>query len=276
MGRALDGVPFEMEKAGNVYEMVLSNGVSRIRLFQIHQFISMMPPEFRDGWSFINGRGPVSGSAVVSGSDRLSADQVYVWVLPSGKGRVKLRVWSDAIGQMTAEDPGRALWMISTLVDRELGEVGAMACLDGLELMDDDCDGSPIMLTELRGKLSDMGCPVGISAEECLDVYSTYRLNPPEEDLDWRMDVTVGSTCCAPLVSDYIKAEEDAMNDLQANGATAGFVFYPVEKFDGDTDAMHRFREDVIATIASKVENKTGALSWIDSFKNGVNTKESH
>lgn len=178
---------------------------------------------------------------------------------------MKLRVWSDAIGQMTAEDPGRALWMISTLVDRELGEVGAMACLDGLGLVDDDCDGSPIMLTELRGKLSDMGCPVGISAEECLDVYSTYRLNPPEEDLDWRMDVTVGSTCCAPLVSDYIKAEEDAMNDLQANGATAGFVFYPVEKFDGDTDAMHRFREDVIATIASKVENDTVRfIGWGD------------
>ena len=43
----------------------------------------------------------------------------------------------------------------------------------------------------------------------------------------WRLDNMVGSTCCVPLITGYLNADNDFMDDLHADGAVAGFFCYP-------------------------------------------------
>ena len=48
-------------------------------------------------------------------------------------------------------------------------------------------------------------------------------------EADWRLDVMAGSTCCVPLINGYLKADNDFMDDLHADGAVAGFFCYPLD-----------------------------------------------
>ena len=37
------------------------------------------------------------------------------------------------------------------------------------------------------------------------------------------------STCCVPLINGYLKADNEFMDDLHADGAVAGFFCYPLD-----------------------------------------------
>ncbi len=125
--------------------------------------------------------------------------------------------------------------MLSTLTDQVLGEIPAMALIDGFDVLDAPRDGVSVSLEELPQKLADMGMRTDWDAAAYLENhYTAYELEPNQDvDADWRMDVFAGSTCCPALVSGYLSNQSETMDAFHQNGAVPGFFCYPVDGFTG-------------------------------------------
>ena len=125
--------------------------------------------------------------------------------------------------------------MLSTLTDQVLGEIPAMALIDGFDVLDAPRDGVSVSLEKLPQKLADMGMRTDWDAAAYLENhYTAYELEPNQDvDADWRMDVFAGSTCCPALVNGYLSNQSETMDAFHQNGAVPGFFCYPVDGFTG-------------------------------------------
>ena len=131
---------------------------------------------------------------------------------------------------MFREEEGRAWWMLTTLTDQVLGEISHMWYIDDFDVLEKPKAEPSFLLSQLPDKLKEKGANLSTDPEAYLESYLGYEMEPNKDpDADWRLDTIVGSTCCAPLVNDYLKADNDFMDDLHADGAVAGFFCYPLD-----------------------------------------------
>ena len=104
-------------------------------------------------------------------------------------------------------------------------------------------------------------CSGGVQEE--LDRYTAYRGEEDQDpDADWRMDMIVGSTCCPPLIEDYLHGESQGMDELHRNGAVAGFLCYPLDGFTGQdpTQQLFDFRDALEAALKRRAGKEAFTL----------------
>ena len=101
-------------------------------------------------------------------------------------------------------------------------------------------------MSQLPNKLRERGLDLATHPEAYLESYLGYKMTPNEDpDADWRLDVMVGSTCCAPLINGYLNADNEFVDDLHAGGAVAGFFCYPLDTLreEEGTQKIFDFRD---------------------------------
>ena len=126
--------------------------------------------------------------------------------------------------------------LLCTLTDQVLGEVSSIALIHDLDIVEQPRSGTAVLLSELPGKLRDMGYTRWDDAGDYLEnSYIAYELEPVKDpEADWRLDVGAGSTRLPVLINDYMRSESGIMDDYHRDGIAAGFLCYPLDGFTGE------------------------------------------
>ena len=240
---AFSEVAFELGRNGEKYELILVPEGDRTRMFQLAYFQKRAPQEVLDRWNILVGRQPAANMGLRSGEWEISGDDVRIRLEQTGEKSFALFAYCEKLLPLLPEEEGRAWWMLTTLTDQVLGEIPHMRYIDAFHVLHEPGEEPCILLTELPGKLQDMGLDLSSDPEAYLEgSYTGYRMEPNEDpNGDWRLDVIAGSTNCTALVSEYLNNENGYMDALHADGAAAGFFCYPLESFTGENRSQQIF-----------------------------------
>ena len=254
LNHSFENICFEMGFNGEKYELILTPEGDRVKLFELLYLLRHVPDEVLEHWNILVGRQPTENIGLQINGWEISGDDVRIWVEKLGDTSVGLALYSEKLLPLLGEDENRAWWMLATITDQVLGEIPAMRYIDGFHVMKEPKGEPSALLSELPEILRDMGFDLSTDPESCH--YSAYRMEPDESpDADWRTDVIVGSTCCVPLIGEYLDGESDSMDMLHADGAVAGFFCYPLDGFSGEdrTQQIFDFRDRLETELAENL-----------------------
>ena len=226
-----DEISFEMGFNGEKHELILTPEGDKVKLFELVYFQKHAPKEVLEHWNILVGRQPLQniGLRTEDGWD-ISGDDVQIWLEEQGENSFAISAYCEKLLPMLREEEGRAWWMLTTLTDQVLGEIPHMRYIDSFDVLEEPKAEPSFLLSQLPDKLREQGLELSTDPEAYLESYLGYKMEPKQDpDADWRLDVMVGSTCCVPLLSGYLNADNDFMDDLHADGAVAGFFCYPLD-----------------------------------------------
>ena len=226
-----DEISFEMGFNGEKHELILTPEGDRVKLFELVYFQKHAPKEVREHWNILVGRQPSQNTGLRTEDGwNISGEDVQIWLEEQGENSFVLSAYCEKLLPVLREAEGQVWWMLTTLTDQVLGEIPHMRYIDSFDVLDQPKAEPSFPLSQLPDKLKEKGLDLSCDPEGYLESYLSYRLEPNEDpDADWRLDTIVGSTCCVPLINDYLNADNDFMDDLHADGAVAGFFCYPLD-----------------------------------------------
>lgn len=237
LSEAIDGIAFEIGSNGERFELVLSPEADRVRLFEICELLRRAPAEVLEGWDLRTGNRRNPGFRLQTEACELVSSDISVGIERKGD-YVSLTLHCPRLSGLMENDEDMVWWAVSSLMERVIGEIPAMAVLDGITVVSEPPGPDAVPLPQLPSRLVDMGFNMEIDAEGYLSTSITYRPEPVEDpDADWRLDIYSGSSRCAPLLRGYLTLQNDAMDMLHRDGAVAGFLVYSLESFQGDDRA---------------------------------------
>lgn len=226
-----DEISFEMGFNGEKHELILTPEGDKVKLFELVYFQKHAPKEVLEHWNILVGRQPLQNICLRTENGwNVSGDDVQIWLEEQGENSFAISAYCEKLLPMLREEEGRAWWMLTTLTDQVLGEIPHMRYIDSFDVLEEPKAEPSFLLSQLPDKLREQGLELSTDPEAYLESYLGYKMEPKQDpDADWRLDVMVGSTCCVPLLSGYLNADNDFMDDLHADGAVAGFFCYPLD-----------------------------------------------
>ena len=226
---------FELGVGGEKYELILSADGNRSALFPLVYFQRRAPESVLEHWNILVGRQPSAGFSLQAGELQVQAEDVLVWT-ESREDRVSLALYCEKLLPLMKAEEDKVWWLLCTLTDQVLGEVSSIALIHDLDIAKQPRSGAAVLLSELPGKLRDMGYTRWDDAGDYLEnSYIAYELEPVKDpEADWRLDVGGGSTRLPVLINDYMRAESGIMDDYHRDGIAAGFLCYPLDGFTGE------------------------------------------
>ncbi|MCI9144191.1 MAG: hypothetical protein HFH87_16490 [Lachnospiraceae bacterium] len=255
---AFEDVSFEMGFNGEKHELILTPEGDRMKLFQLVYFRNHAPAGVLEHWNILVGRQPAENIGLRFGDWEISGDDMRIWIERQGEEGVGLNAYCEKLHNAPGVDENQMWWMLVTLVDQILGEIPHMRYVDSFEVLDRPGEEPSVLLSELPQKLRGMGLNLSIGPEELLALYNGYHMEPDNDpDADWRMDVIAGSTCCVPILNEYLNGEKGYMDALHGDGAVAGFLCYPVDGFTGENRSQQIF--DFRDSLEAVLEQQAGA-----------------
>lgn len=226
-----DEISFEMGFNGEKHELILTPEGDKVKLFELVYFQKHAPKEVLEHWNILVGRQPLQNIGLRTENGwNVSGDDVQIWLEEQGENSFAISAYCEKLLPMLREEEGRAWWMLTTLTDQVLGEIPHMRYIDSFDVLEEPKAEPSFLLSQLPDKLREQGLELSTDPEAYLESYLGYKMEPKQDpDADWRLDVMVGSTCCVPLLSGYLNADNNFMDDLHADGAVAGFFCYPLD-----------------------------------------------
>ena len=196
-----------------------------------------------------------------TGNWSISSEEVLVWIEQLEKNKIGLSVYCEKLMPLLHEQKGQAWRILTTLTDKVLGEIPSMRYIGGFDVLETPKKDPSVPLSELSDKLKELGLDLSTDPEAHLDDYIAYQIEPDQdENAGFRSDVFIGSTRCPSLIRHYLNNENHAIDDLHADGAVAGFFFYPVGSFAGEN------RSQQISEFQDKIEGKLSAAGRPDAI----------
>ena len=228
---AFDEISFEMGFNGEKYELILTPEGNKVKLFELVYFQKHAPQQVLEHWNILVGRQANPNFGLWSGDWEISGDDVQIWLEDQGENCFVISAYCEKLLSMLRENENRMWWMLTTLTDQVLGEIPHIRYIDSFDVLEVPKEEPSVLLSKLPEKLKELDLDLSTDPENYLEnSYIGYKMKPNEDpDADWRLDVMVGSTCCAPLINGYLNADNDFMDDLYADGAVAGFFCYPLD-----------------------------------------------
>ncbi len=254
LGLAFADISFEMGYNGQKYELILTPEGNKVKLFELVYFQKHVPEKVLEHWNILVGRQPNQrmGLRTDDGWD-ISGDDVQIWLESQGENRFAISAYCEKLLPLLREEEGRAWWMLTTLTDQVLGEIPHMRYIESFDVLESPKGELSILLSRLPEKLQERGVELSTDPEDYLERYLGYEMQPNEDpEADWRLDVIAGSTCCPPLINDYLHHDNDSMDDLHADGVVAGFFCYPLDGFSGEDRSrqIFDFRDKLEETLS--------------------------
>ena len=247
---AFDDVSFELGKGGEKHELILTPEGERCKLFPLVYFARHAPASVREHWDIHVGRTAFLG-ALRTDDYSIEMTDVAVWFAPDGDG-IALTVYCEKLLPLLKEDENRAWWMLSTIVDRALGEIASIRLIHDFEVLDAPREEPPMLLTDLPKALEEAGLSLDSDAEDYLEhSYLAYEREPQDiSDTSWRFDVCTGSTRLPAILSAYTENDAALVDMYHADGIAAGFLAYPLtDALRADSEAPLTFRDALMTAI---------------------------
>ena len=231
LNQAFDEISFEMGFNGEKHELILTPEGDKVKLFELVYFQKHAPKEVLEHWNILVGRQPFQNIGLRTNDGwEISGDDVQIWLEEQGENSFAISAYCEKLLPMLRDEEGRAWWMLTTFTDQVLGEIPHMRYIDSFDVLEEPKAEPSFLLSQLSDKLREQGLELSTDPEAYLESYLGYKMEPNKNpEADWRLDVMAGSTCCVPLINGYLKADNDFMDDLHADGAVAGFFCYPLD-----------------------------------------------
>lgn len=260
LSHAFADVNFELGFNGRKYELILSPEGDQAALFALAYFCRRAPRAVLERWNILAGRQPSSGFrlCVSDFQEGVCAGDVRVWAEKKGEApenvKAALTLYCEKLLPLLQESEDAVWWMLSLLTDQAIGEIPAMAYIEGFTVAAAPKPGPSISLEALPEALEAMGCALCLDPDHYLDNgYTAYEMKPDEDpDADWRLDVFAGVTRCPALVNEYLAGQSGAMDRFHQDGAVPGFLCYPLDCFAGEAErgkAVLDFRDGLEAYL---------------------------
>ena len=233
---ALRDTSFELGFNGEKYELILSPEGLRSRLFPLVYFQKQAPESVLEHWNIWIGRQPAKGFMLRAGEMEIRAEDVQMWAEETEDHQVSLVLCCEKLTPILKEDTDKVWWALSMLVDQTIGEVSAIAFVDGFDVYAQPKDEPAMLLSQLPELLQSMGLSFWRDGSDYLEnSYLAYELEPVEApEADWRLDVYTGSCRLPVLINDYLTARSDMVDEYHKDGIAAGFLLYPLSGFTGE------------------------------------------
>ncbi len=259
-----DEISFEMGFNGEKYELILTPEGDKVKLFELVYFQRHAPEKVLEHWNILVGRKPIRniGLRTDDGWD-ISGKDVQIWLEEQGKNSFAISAYCEKLLPMLQEEEGRAWWMLTTLTDQVLGEIPHMRYIDNFDVLDTPKAEPSIFMSQLPDKLREKGLDLSTDPEAYLENYTGYQMKPKEDpEADWRLDVMVGSTSCAPLINGYLNAGNDFIDELHADSVVAGFFCYPLDTLreEEGSQKIFNFRDKLEEALTAGDAPETPAL----------------
>ena len=252
---------FEVGRTGKRYQLILSPDGDRARLFPLVYLKRQAPAALLERWDVLVGRQPAAELDLQLDGWSVRAEEVQAWVEKQGEESVSLTLWCEKLLPLLRTDGEKAWTMLTLLTDQVLGEVNAIAHIQGFQVLEVPPAEPGRPLTELPRALRELGMTLWLDAEDFLENgYTAYSLEPVDDpDADWRLDVYAGSARLPVLVNDYLAGESETADAFHREGIAPGFLCYPLEQFSGEDRAERvlDFREALQAAILDQAGEET-------------------
>mgnify|MGYP002796324623 FL=1 len=250
---ALRDTAFELGFNGTKYELILSPEGLRNRLFPLVYFEKQIPKSLQENWNVLVGRQPANGFELRAGEIEVRAEDVQIWIEKTEDKRVRLVLHCKKLVPLMKEDTDKVWWALSMLIDQTIGEVSAIAFIDGFDVYAEPKKEPSKILSELPEILHEMGITLWRDGSDYLEnSYFGYELEPVKDpEADWRLDAYIGSTRLPVIINDYISARSDVVDEYHKDGIAVGFLAYPVSGFTGEDQAnkILEFRDNLQEAI---------------------------
>ena len=250
---ALRDTAFELGFNGTKYELILSPEGLRNRLFPLVYFEKQIPKSLQENWNVLVGRQPANGFELRAGEIEVRAEDVQIWIEKTEDKRVRLVLHCEKLVPLMKEDTDKVWWALSMLIDQTIGEVSAIAFIDGFDVYAEPKKEPSKILSELPEILHEMGITLWRDGSDYLEnSYFGYELEPVKDpEADWRLDAYIGSTRLPVIINDYLSARSDVVDEYHKDGIAVGFLAYPVSGFTGEDRAnkILEFRDNLQEAI---------------------------
>ena len=250
---ALRDTAFELGFNGTKYELILSPEGLRNRLFPLVYFEKQIPKSLQENWNVLVGRQPANGFELRAGEIEVRAEDVQIWIEKTEDKRVRLVLHCKKLVPLMKEDTDKVWWALSMLIDQTIGEVSAIAFIDGFDVYAEPKKEPSKILSELPEILHEMGITLWRDGSDYLEnSYFGYELEPVKDpEADWRLDAYIGSTRLPVIINDYLSARSDVVDEYHKDGIAVGFLAYPVSGFTGEDRAnkILEFRDNLQEAI---------------------------
>lgn len=236
---AFEDICFEIGGVGEPYDLILTPGGDRVKMFQLVYFKNQMPEEVLKHWNVYVGRQPSENYVLRMFGQDLSATEAWVWVETLEDRQVGLSVYCEKLLPLLRDSEGQAYSVMAVLLDQILGEAAAMRYIGYMDLLEAPQEGDHICLDSLREYIEEkiaLGSdPHETTADELCEYYTAYTMEPSDGE-DWylRQDVFAGVTTCYPLLKEYYEGEERIMDCFHHDGVVPGFFYYSLEGIERD------------------------------------------
>ena len=148
---ALDDPAFELGFNGQKHELVLCPNGDRTQLFVLAYFARRIPAPVAAHWNVQVGRQPSPGFTLQAAGREVRPETVRVKAKKTEHGAA-LTLYCPELSDLWEQDEDQVWWLLSLLTDQVLGELSAMALVDGFEVKN-----KPLG----RGIFRWTGCPGG-------------------------------------------------------------------------------------------------------------------
>ena len=250
---ALRDTAFELGFNGTKYELILSPEGLRNRLYPLVYFEKQIPKSLQENWNVLVGRQPANGFELRAGEIEVRAEDVQIWIEKTEDKRVRLVLHCEKLVPLMKEDTDKVWWALSMLIDQTIGEVSAIAFIDGFDVYAEPKKEPSKILSELPEILHEMGITLWRDGSDYLEnSYFGYELEPVKDpEADWRLDAYIGSTRLPVIINDYLSARSDVVDEYHKDGIAVGFLAYPVSGFTGEDQAnkILEFRDNLQEAI---------------------------
>ena len=185
------------------------------------------------------GRQPAKGFELRAGEIEVRAEDVQVWIDKTEDKRVRLILYCEKLVPLMKEDTDKVWWALSMLIDQTIGEVSAIAFIEGFDVYAEPKKEPSKILSELPEILNEMDITLWRDCNDYLEnSYVAYELKPiKDSEADWRLDAYIGSTRLPVIINDYLSAQSDVVDDYHKDGIAVGFLLYPISGFTGEDRA---------------------------------------
>ena len=268
---ALDDPAFELGFNGQKHELVLCPNGDRTQLFVLAYFARRIPAPVAAHWNVQVGRQPSPGFTLQAAGREVRPETVRVKAKKTEHGAA-LTLYCPELSDLWKQDEDQVWWLLSLLTDQVLGELSAMALVDGFEVKNKPLGRGDFSLDGLPRRLAALGLEAPASADAWLQTSDLdYERQPDRDsDADWRMDVSRGVTRCPGLVAEYMQNRSDHMDRLHRQGAVAGFLLFPTDTFACEADpgqAAQDFRNELQAALEREAgPDAVTCIGWAEGL----------
>ncbi len=228
---------FQLHTYDDYEELIISPDGSGSRLYQLAYWRMQAPEEITARWEIVIGIPPIEAPerAVLDVSERrIYALQIQVWPVLLEDGRIGIEVYSEALRALGPEHGYMASCM---LVEQCIGELRLMSNVAYVTLLEQPAMEPHILLPALGNYIENLKLSGQLPPQDDpLGLFSSYTMEPQEEQVYLRDDIYFGNVSAAalPILQEYYVGANDLFDDAAQEGVIWGFLFFTITDIDAE------------------------------------------